>query len=123
MLRSFHLVDPLPLRHYLLEKTQHLHMGGFGKTTGALPDLFHAYLGLSALSFIGVHAVEEDGEGVAQVPGFERRTPEHEGLIADGTSDDRRMVRELDPTLCVSLRTREWLEGLPWRKERTRDAP
>lgn len=38
------------MRRYLLEKTQHPVLGGFGKFPGDLPDLYHSYLGLVALS-------------------------------------------------------------------------
>lgn len=43
------LVDPSPIRHWLLDKTQHL-IGGFGKITGNPPDIFHSYLGLAVLA-------------------------------------------------------------------------
>jgi hypothetical protein len=38
-------------RRYLLDKTQHL-IGGFGKKEGDPPDIYHAYLGLAALSLM-----------------------------------------------------------------------
>lgn len=44
------IVDVSALRRYLLEKTQHPVLGGFGKFPGDLPDLYHSYLGLVALS-------------------------------------------------------------------------
>lgn len=53
------------LRRYLLEKTQHPTLGGFGKFPGDLPDLYHSYLGLAALGLL------DGGEGVQRVdPGL-----------------------------------------------------
>lgn len=37
---------------YLLEKSQHKMMGGFGKEAGAFPDPFHSLLGLASLALI-----------------------------------------------------------------------
>ncbi|EGX90423.1 geranylgeranyl transferase beta subunit, putative [Cordyceps militaris CM01] len=41
-----------PARNYLTGITQH-RIGGFGKTTGAPPDIYHSYLGLTALAVMG----------------------------------------------------------------------
>lgn len=41
------------LRRWLLEKTAHHTLGGFGKLAGDLPDVYHSYLGLAALSLTG----------------------------------------------------------------------
>jgi geranylgeranyl transferase type-1 subunit beta len=46
------LIDVIPARRYLLEKTQHF-IGGFGKLPEDPPDLYHSYLGLAALSTFG----------------------------------------------------------------------
>lgn len=46
------LMDPKPVRRWLLDKTQHL-VGGFGKTPGLPPDIYHSYLGLVILSIFG----------------------------------------------------------------------
>jgi geranylgeranyl transferase type-1 subunit beta len=43
-------------RRYLLGKTQHPVLGGFGKFPGDLPDLYHSYLALAALG------LQEDGD-------------------------------------------------------------
>lgn len=47
------LCDQSAVRRYLLGKTQHEVLGGFGKFPGDLPDLYHSYLGLAALSLAG----------------------------------------------------------------------
>ncbi|KAK5113888.1 hypothetical protein LTR85_010421 [Meristemomyces frigidus] len=47
------LCDQAAVRRYLLGKTQHDVLGGFGKYPGDLPDLYHSYLGLAALSLAG----------------------------------------------------------------------
>jgi geranylgeranyl transferase type-1 subunit beta len=49
---KLHLIDTTPTRRYLLGKTQHF-IGGFGKLPGDLPDLYHSYLALAALSTFG----------------------------------------------------------------------
>ncbi|KAI5244573.1 terpenoid cyclases/Protein prenyltransferase [Aureobasidium subglaciale] len=41
------------LKRWLLERTVHPQLGGFGKIAGDLPDLYHSYLGLAALSLLG----------------------------------------------------------------------
>jgi len=53
------LADHEGLRKYLLEKTQHRILGGFGKFPGDLPDLYHSYLGLAALSLAGSDQVKK----------------------------------------------------------------
>lgn len=45
-------ISAAPSRRYLLEITQH-RIGGFGKTAGAPPDIYHSYLGLAALAIMG----------------------------------------------------------------------
>ena len=53
ILKSSKLSDQSAVRCYLLGKTQHGVLGGFGKFPGDLPDLYHSYLGLAALSLAG----------------------------------------------------------------------
>nr|POE63280.1 geranylgeranyl transferase type-1 subunit beta [Quercus suber] len=53
------LCDRKALRTYLLDKTQHPVLGGFGKFPGDLPDIYHSYLGLAALSLVGDKQVKE----------------------------------------------------------------
>lgn len=56
-LNQIPLIDASGLRHYLLDKTQHL-IGGFGKAVGELPDLYHSYLGLISLALINEPGLE-----------------------------------------------------------------
>lgn len=57
------IVDRLPSRSFILERTQHV-IGGFGKHPGSPPDVYHAYLGLAALSTLASsHDTVEDGLG------------------------------------------------------------
>ena len=58
------LYDHSGVRKYLLEKTQHPVLGGFGKFPGDLPDLYHSYLGLAALSLAGGSEVKELNAGM-----------------------------------------------------------
>lgn len=65
-------------------------MGGFGKLPGALPDLYHAFLGLAALSLLNAECDL----------GFEPNA-----------------LRSLDPAMCITVEAREWIENLPWRRK------
>lgn len=47
------------LRRWLLEKTAHTALGGFGKHAGDLPDVYHSSLGLAALSLMGDNDLKE----------------------------------------------------------------
>ncbi len=47
-----------PARNYLTGITQHI-IGGFSKTTGAPPDIYHSYLGLTALAVMGEPQLKE----------------------------------------------------------------
>jgi geranylgeranyl transferase type-1 subunit beta len=58
------LYDRDAVRRYLLENTQHPVLGGFGKFPGDLPDLYHSYLGLAALSLAGGEGVKEVDAGM-----------------------------------------------------------
>lgn len=53
ILNQSHLPQTASVRRWLLERTVHLTLGGFGKIAGDLPDLYHSYLGLAALSLLG----------------------------------------------------------------------
>ncbi|KAM3563004.1 hypothetical protein ARSEF4850_002545 [Beauveria asiatica] len=46
------MLHPEPASNYLTGITQHS-IGGFSKTTGAPPDIYHSYLGLTALAIMG----------------------------------------------------------------------
>lgn len=46
------------LQRYLLGKTQHPALGGFGKFPGDLPDLYHSYMGLAALGLTGIDGLK-----------------------------------------------------------------
>jgi len=53
ILNQSNLPNTKSLRRWLLERTVHPQLGGFGKIAGDLPDLYHSYLGLAALSLLG----------------------------------------------------------------------
>ncbi|WPH03672.1 Hypothetical protein R9X50_00655500 [Acrodontium crateriforme] len=67
---SLHILDqPLlydrpALCNYLLDQTQHPVLGGFGKFPGDLPDLYHSYLGLAALSLASGEGMKELDAGM-----------------------------------------------------------
>lgn len=58
------MFDTAAAQKYLLEKTQHHVLGGFGKYPDDLPDLYHSYLGLAALSLVGSEEVKEVDAGM-----------------------------------------------------------
>jgi len=51
------IVDPKPIRKWLLDKTQHM-VGGFGKVTGDPPDMYHSFLGLIVIAMFGEPGLE-----------------------------------------------------------------
>lgn len=64
MLGQPNLYNDRAVSTYLLEKTQHPVLGGFGKFPGDLPDLYHSCLGLAALGLIGDVDVKEVDAGM-----------------------------------------------------------
>ncbi|PHH76437.1 hypothetical protein CDD80_1546 [Ophiocordyceps camponoti-rufipedis] len=58
MLDGRDVVNEGPARRYLLDITQH-RIGGFAKSAGGPPDLFHSYLGLAALALLGEPGLRE----------------------------------------------------------------
>ncbi|KAL5382599.1 hypothetical protein DPSP01_006436 [Paraphaeosphaeria sporulosa] len=52
LLGHLDIIDPKPIRRWLLDRTQHL-VGGFGKLPGDHPDPQHSFLGLMVLSMFG----------------------------------------------------------------------
>lgn len=59
ILKHAHLPAQASLRKWLLERTAHQALGGFGKHAGDLPDLYHSYLGLATLGLTGDKDVKE----------------------------------------------------------------
>ncbi|KAF2222169.1 geranylgeranyl transferas-like protein type i beta subunit [Elsinoe ampelina] len=59
LLDAGHLLEKERLRKWLLERTAHPALGGFGKHAGELPDVYHSYLGLAALSLIGDESIQK----------------------------------------------------------------
>ncbi|KAG7430863.1 Geranylgeranyl transferase type-1 subunit beta [Fusarium oxysporum f. sp. raphani] len=52
MLGNSTIINVIPSRRYLLDITQH-RIGGFSKSVGGPPDMYHSYLGLAALATMG----------------------------------------------------------------------
>lgn len=50
--RGVDLIDAEALLNYLLDKTQHKLIGGFGKNTEAFPDPFHSFLAICSISLL-----------------------------------------------------------------------
>ncbi|KAK5133091.1 hypothetical protein LTR08_008201 [Meristemomyces frigidus] len=75
ILKCSTLSDQSAVRCYLLGKTQHDVLGGFGKFPGDLPDLYHSYLGLAALSLAGSHQVKALDAGMCLSKNARRRLP------------------------------------------------
>ncbi|KAI0482694.1 terpenoid cyclases/protein prenyltransferase alpha-alpha toroid [Xylariaceae sp. FL0804] len=89
------LVERAPARRFLLDKTQH-RIGGFAKHPGGPPDVYHAYLGLAALSTLagtttGGGGPEEAGAGAGQ------------GAGQGGDEGREAGLRRFDARLCLSV--------------------
>lgn len=52
-----------PSRAYLLDITQH-YIGGFSKTAGGPPDIFHSYLGLASLALMKKDGIKDFDVGL-----------------------------------------------------------
>lgn len=55
--------DPVPSVNYLLDITQHA-IGGFAKSVGNPPDIYHSYLGLTTVAFLGGSDLKEVDAGL-----------------------------------------------------------
>ncbi|RSL39256.1 hypothetical protein CEP53_014201, partial [Fusarium sp. AF-6] len=63
MLGNSSIINAPPSRRYILDITQH-QIGGFSKAVGGPPDMYHAYLGLAALSTMGETDLKEFDVGL-----------------------------------------------------------
>ncbi|KOS20858.1 Geranylgeranyl transferase type-1 subunit beta [Escovopsis weberi] len=103
LLGSPGLFDAEPTRNYLLEVTQH-GIGGFSKNVGGPPDLYHSYLGLTALAMMGQDELREVDVGLCcsreTVDKIERA---RDGLLeavargGDGDGDGKSKSQFYDP--------------------------
>ena len=124
MLGALHMIDLEHVRAYLLERTQHLIAGGFGKFPGDPPDIYHAYLGLASLALIDGHRDAsatigpgvEDASNASDVDGNVRPDGHQDGSIRRESECENRILRSLDPALCFSVGTRRWIESFEWHK-------
>ncbi|SMR57693.1 unnamed protein product [Zymoseptoria tritici ST99CH_3D1] len=78
-----HMFGAPALQTYLLSKTQHPALGGFGKFPGDLPDLYHSYMGLAALGLIGTEGIKSVDAGMCISAEAEQRV---HGLWKEGSS-------------------------------------
>ncbi|EGR51144.1 uncharacterized protein TRIREDRAFT_57010 [Trichoderma reesei QM6a] len=63
MLDCEEFYDPQPSCNYLLDITQHS-IGGFGKSVGDPPDIYHSYLGLTTVALLGGAELKEIDAGL-----------------------------------------------------------
>ncbi|KAL7793057.1 terpenoid cyclases/protein prenyltransferase alpha-alpha toroid [Trichoderma ceciliae] len=63
LLDSDSLYDAVPSCNYLLDITQH-NIGGFGKSVGDPPDIYHSYLGLTTVALLGGSELKEVDAGL-----------------------------------------------------------
>ncbi|KAL9082694.1 MAG: hypothetical protein Q9159_006234 [Coniocarpon cinnabarinum] len=102
LLQNLDLIEHEYIRSYLIEKTQHMMLGGFGKWPEDLPDMYHSYLGLAALALIDGHKQDgyQTGPEIEIVSkDFDSHIPQPEA--ATQSSDSARSLRALDPTLSL----------------------
>ncbi|KAM7218842.1 Terpenoid cyclases/protein prenyltransferase alpha-alpha toroid [Rhypophila decipiens] len=76
------LICTEPSRRFLLEKTQHV-IGGFGKTPGAPPDLYHSCFGLAILALMGEKGLAELDGALALPTGVVRRIEKSRGRLVE----------------------------------------
>lgn len=103
------LLDPPRILRWLLGKTSHSLLGGFGKHAGDLPDLHHSYLGLATCGLL-LPLIDADGAHGADADGADG------AVDADGADagDIAMRCRRLDAALCISTRARARLDHI-WR--------
>lgn len=82
MLDGQDLINTAPSRQYILDITQH-RIGGFSKSAGGAPDVFHSYLGLGALALLGEPGLKEFDVGLC----CSRDTARKVGIARDGLSE------------------------------------
>lgn len=58
LLGHLDIIDPKPIRRWLLDRTQHL-VGGFGKLPGDHPDIYHSFLGLMVIACFGEAGLQD----------------------------------------------------------------
>ena len=109
MLGGLDLVSLGPVRRYLLEKVQHLVMGGFGKLPKDPADIYHAYLGLATLALIDGNKAEHAVIGPDIENNGRWNTSEQDSTLMNDESKVR-TLRTLDPVLCISTRASKRLE-------------
>ena len=127
MLGAGGVIPHADVRRYLLEKTQHMVAGGFGKFPGDPPDIYHSYLALASLSMLEIGKGDEE----RVVTGSTNRTGEHiqvsqqaTPVVKDGVDNstvlgpnqNEQALEPLDPALCFSTRAKNWIEQLSWRR-------
>ena len=118
ILGALDLVNIEYIQAYLLEKTQHMVLGGFGKMPGDLPDIYHAYMGLAALSLINGH--KRDGNYIGPDIEVTTNLAERQTFMKQSPmprDDSDRTVRELDPVLCMSTNARQRIESFKWHMQ------
>lgn len=66
-----HLASGPRAAGYLLERTQHKLVGGFGKDPDAFPDPFHLFLGLASISLMKADECLADLDGASELGGID----------------------------------------------------
>ncbi len=75
------MVCAAPARRYLIDVTQHA-IGGFSKGVRGPPDIYHSYLGLTALAVMGEPKLKQlDAELCCSVEATEKITKARAGLL------------------------------------------
>lgn len=88
MLDGQDLIEAAPSRRYILDITQHP-IGGFSKSVGGPPDVFHSYLGLGALALLGEPGLKEFDVGLC----CSRDTARKVGLARDALLEATRALK------------------------------
>lgn len=93
MLGNSTIVKVIPSRRYLLEITQH-HIGGFSKSVGGPPDMYHSYLGLAALATMGDNDLKEFDVGLCCSQETTRKIQKARDGLIESTKGNRKAWRD-----------------------------
>ncbi|EXL95022.1 terpenoid cyclases/protein prenyltransferase alpha-alpha toroid [Fusarium oxysporum II5] len=89
MLGNSTIINVMPSRRYLLDITQH-RIGGFSKSVGGPPDMYHSYLGLAALATMGDGDLKEFDVGLCCSQETTRKIQKARDGLIDSTRGNRK---------------------------------
>jgi geranylgeranyl transferase type-1 subunit beta len=108
------LISREPSRRFLLKKMQH-RIGGFGKTPGSPPDLYHACFGLASLGVVGETGLNRVDSSLAVPVETVKRIERARRELLKGAKDDSGVATLLKSAVDMGVGLRggkpDWLTG------------